>query len=474
MSYSAIESPEYVPGSTHGTRRRSFKSDLHDDTSEETPLIGRAPHGQIIAPKDKWNIVRWSFLYLGMITMLPWNIMLSMPSFWDYKFRNVTLDALNSSISGQSDLFSDKPTEMQITFPSYLSIASNVPGAITTIAHSLLGQRACVRKRIFWSLAVFFASFGGLLVLSLPNSDKWQDRYLHTVILMVVLLNVGVNVLQGALFGVSGRFPSIYAGCVMTGQSLGGVLPAIAAILLTLFDVEPRVLGPVCFCLILVSILTAMVIFFGMSNNIYFLYYGEGKVSVDQDIDHNDEVDHICYKAIFKNSWMYFVTGYINYATTLSVFPAITSLVRSQVQTHWTRVFFTPVASVLLFNVGDLIGRTSATWLQWPGTKRFEQFTLMSVTILRIAFIPSLMLCNVDVAIRRHLFTLFHGDVTFCCFILALGISSGYIGNVSMLMIPKVNEVAIEIQAAATLMNSAVVLGIASGSTAGYFLQDAL
>ncbi|TRY67783.1 hypothetical protein TCAL_02925 [Tigriopus californicus] len=473
MSYSAIESPEYVPGSTHGTRRRSFKSDLHDDTSEETPLIGRAPHGQIIAPKDKWNIVRWSFLYLGMITMLPWNIMLSMPSFWDYKFRNVTLDALNSSISGQSDLFSDKPTEMQITFPSYLSIASNVPGAITTIAHSLLGQRACVRKRIFWSLAVFFASFGGLLVLSLPNSDKWQDRYLHTVILMVVLLNVGVNVLQGALFGVSGRFPSIYAGCVMTGQSLGGVLPAIAAILLTLFDVEPRVLGPVCFCLILVSILTAMVIFFGMSNNIYFLYYGEGKVSVDQDIDHNDEVDHICYKAIFKNSWMYFVTGYINYATTLSVFPAITSLVRSQVQTHWTRVFFTPVASVLLFNVGDLIGRTSATWLQWPGTKRFEQFTLMSVTILRIGLIPLFIYCNVAPD-SRHLPVLIRFDIDYCLLVFALSFTVGYIGNTCLTMNPKLQPNPQAQEAANLALTALFVAGQASGSFGSYLLLNML
>lgn len=43
-----------------------------------------------------------------------------------------------------------------------------------------------------------------------------------------------------------------------------------------------------------------------------------------------------------------------------------------------------------------------------------------------------------------------------------------------MLMIPKVNEAATQMQFAATLMNSAIVLGIASGSTAGYFLKEGL
>ena len=34
-----------------------------------------------------------------------------------------------------------KPTEMQLSFPSYVAIASNIPGAITTLIHSFYGQR---------------------------------------------------------------------------------------------------------------------------------------------------------------------------------------------------------------------------------------------------------------------------------------------------------------------------------------------
>ena len=50
--------------------------------------------------------------------------------------------------------------------------------------------------RVFWSLSVLLASFVALLTLSLPDSDRWQMRYMHVALILVVLTNVGVNVLQ--------------------------------------------------------------------------------------------------------------------------------------------------------------------------------------------------------------------------------------------------------------------------------------
>ena len=83
-----------------------------------------------------------------MSTMLPWNFLISVTSFWDYKFRNVTLDPSPIPVPADlSEVISDEvdpnlpPTPMQVSFPSYLAIASNVPGAMTTLAHSLFGQR---------------------------------------------------------------------------------------------------------------------------------------------------------------------------------------------------------------------------------------------------------------------------------------------------------------------------------------------
>merc|ERR1739846_99647 len=63
-------------------------SDLH----EATPLLLQSRLINLItAPKDTYKRVGLIFVYLGVCTMLPWNFLLSVTSFWNYKFRNVSI-----------------------------------------------------------------------------------------------------------------------------------------------------------------------------------------------------------------------------------------------------------------------------------------------------------------------------------------------------------------------------------------------
>ena len=99
--------------------------------------------------------------------MLPWNFLLSVTSFWNYKFRNVSIPGVDpipvpsdlDYVNHTTSLYSShapknsnipisptlipviKPTEMQLSFMSYVAIASNIPGALTTLIHSFYGQR---------------------------------------------------------------------------------------------------------------------------------------------------------------------------------------------------------------------------------------------------------------------------------------------------------------------------------------------
>ena len=322
--------------------------------------------------------------------MLPWNFFISISSFWNYKFRNVSS---NSS--------SVVPTELQVSFPSYLAIASNVPGAITTLLHSCFGQRFCVRKRVFWALNLLLIAFSLMAVLSWPDSERWQGRFLHFTLLLVVLANVGVNVLQGAVFGVSGRFPPLYSGAVMSGQSLGGVFPAAVAVALTSVSVEPKLLGPSAFASIVAFIVLALLAFKRVCVHPYFV-----DRTIEPGMNEEDDLNGpICYKTILRSCWPYFLTGYVNYATSLCIFPAITSLgkflrkwhrnfcfifylssaVESESRSSWGLHYFTPVASVLLFNVGDFLGRCLATWLQWPsGATLRGRLAVLAFTLVRI------------------------------------------------------------------------------------------
>ena len=58
--------------------------------------------------------------------------------------------------------------------------------------------------------------------------------------------------------------------------------------------------------------------------------------TVESETSSNDEDPEIAamkidYKRVFSRSWMYFLTGYVNYSTTLCIFPALTSLGKSKI-----------------------------------------------------------------------------------------------------------------------------------------------
>lgn len=42
--------------------------------------------------RDRLDFVYWSVYYVGLVVLLPWNILITVSGYWDYKFRNVSAD----------------------------------------------------------------------------------------------------------------------------------------------------------------------------------------------------------------------------------------------------------------------------------------------------------------------------------------------------------------------------------------------
>ena len=98
-------------------------------------------------PKDRFNLVFWMVFLIGFTILLPWNILITVSGFWDYKFRNISQDGLNMENSTTTDL--------QKLFASYVAIASNVPNATFIILHALIGHKFPMKLRLFGSQVSF-------------------------------------------------------------------------------------------------------------------------------------------------------------------------------------------------------------------------------------------------------------------------------------------------------------------------------
>ena len=95
-------------------------------------------------PKDEWNFVFWVVFLIGFIILLPWNILITVEGFWNYKFRNVSLDGVEDA--------EDLPdSDLQKLFGSYVAIASNVPNATFVVLHAMIGHRIPMKFRLYGS-----------------------------------------------------------------------------------------------------------------------------------------------------------------------------------------------------------------------------------------------------------------------------------------------------------------------------------
>lgn len=123
------------------------------------------------------------------------------------------------------------------------------------------------------------------------------------------------------------------------------------------------------------------------------------------------------------------------FVATLCVYPSVTVLVSSESRGNghpWNDVYFVPVTNYLIFNSGDYLGRILAGMLEWPNNK---PHLVAILSILRLAFIPGLLLCNTIP--RHHLPVFIHSDYIFIILMCFFAFTNGYLANIAMIMAPK-------------------------------------
>lgn len=175
---------------------------------------------------------------------------------------------------------------------------------------------------------------------------------------------------------------------------------------------------------------------------------------------------------VIRHSWEYCLAVFLTFTITLCLWPALAVLVESQFKkskprSKWANDYFTPVTVFLLFNVGDLIGRSIANGLKLPDRTKRGKMIVLVLSLLRAVFIPLFIFCNAAPE-QRSLPVIFSSDADFIVFIAIFALSNGYLGNICMLHGPK-TEADSELQEeTAMVLVACLVLGTGCGSFLSY------
>lgn len=437
------------------------EEDIIDD-SEERELVSDSCSTKVAEtadsePRDRYRIVYFLFLLFGVTSLVPYNFLITANDYWMFKFRDVHPHNLTAP--------PPRKTQFQAEFTSYLNVATAVPNLLFLIANSMYGHLASVKSRLQGAMIVVTLALIVTTALVQVDTDEWQNGFFILTMISVVVMTAASAIFIGGLVGIASRFPQEYMAAVVSGQSLGGIIAAIAQIISLAFKISPQHSALIYFIIADVMVITSLVSFVTMYRFDFFAYYmlkGSGAASNR----HRD----VTMRSIMKKIWVYAFSIFNVFAISMAVYPSVTVLVESHPITEgtdWNKIFFVPVVNYLIFNCGDYAGRLTAGFLLRPTS----QWVIAGASILRIVGVPMLMLCNAQP--RKHLPIFFPWDYEYIMIMICFAFTNGYLTNLVMVHATRAVEMH-EREKASSVIATMLSVGLTVGAAIGMMLVRVL
>ena len=417
------------------------------------------------------TVVWLLFFILGVGTLLPWNLFITSTSYFISK-------------SGL------------VNFEAYLVLVAQTPNCIFFLLTLFIKEVLRASPRIYFSLGLMLLLF--ILTIILTEVSIPSLAFTIVTFLSVAVINALAGLYQTSVIGMTGVFPSIHTQAVFVGQGLGGILPPAILILseyiVSEIGVHEGTNTSACiyFSFASISILVYIIAYLSLTlvpysrkllqtlpepRKLAFLSTIKGEIC---EVGRSVGVD--CFNVFY----VFFVT--------LSVFPALTSLVIPQGKfnssqtgeiclceldknfshsskvlsplcSDWICLYFTPVFCFLTFNLFDFIGRAVAGF---SAKCKVHSLVLTISALIRTLFIPLILLC--DLQNKRFLPLWFVNDYIYLGIVILLGITNGILTSVSLMQGPrKVREKHRE--TAAMLLAISIGLGLLTGSCFSLVLE---
>ncbi|KAL0970398.1 hypothetical protein UPYG_G00241400 [Umbra pygmaea] len=453
--------------------------------------------GRTDAPRDRGWLVGIIFFILGLGTLLPWNFFMTASMYFNRRLNKT--EYVNGTAVALKEYY----------FNNWMTLLSQLPLLLCTLLNSFFYQRISEMVRLAGSLVFILILF--ILTAVLVKVPMEEDHFFSVTMATIWFINCFVAVLQGSLFGLVGQLPQKYSAVFMSGQGLAGSFAAIAMLIsiASKTDHETAALGY--FITPCVGTLITLLCYLLLPRLEFAQFYlnksksyevettdellkesGTGgnddpNIQVNGSLPDCDDVveDNTApnstqafltleqveardkkssVKEVFKKIWvMAFCVTFV-FTVTLALFPAVTVDVKTIYPGNW-ELYFIPVCCFLLFNLGDWIGRSVTSIVQWPPK---DSLLFPVLVVCRVVFVPLLLLCNVQP--RSYLPVFFEYDATFIIIMALFSLSSGYCVCLSMSYAPQLVAPK-DAETAGALMTFFLALGLSVGAAFSFVLR---
>jgi equilibrative nucleoside transporter 1/2/3 len=333
------------------------------------------------------------------------------------------------------------------SFVFFISLAFNWSGALCFAVLMKMLPKFSFTSRVMTSLAIFF-----VVLIIIPFLHGTPEKISITVTLIgVFLTGFASSVMQSTIAGLAALFPPEYIGGMMSGCGIAGIVAIVL-----------RIITKVALPQTPAGLQASGKLFFILAAGIVALCAGGFIVLMRLSITQHNLTKYYKLKStdtvlepqeatiagIIRKIWKEALAIIISFFVTLSLFPGITSLVKSNsnlLKPDWFSILFTA-----LFMLGDFVGRTAPRWF-----RIFSPKILLVPTLVRFAFFPLLLFC-----IKPHLI---REDWISCTLSFLFSLSNGYISTLGMIYGPQ-KVASYEKELAGIILAGCITAGIVLGS----------
>ncbi|KAL9113491.1 MAG: hypothetical protein Q9187_007619 [Circinaria calcarea] len=358
-------------------------------------------------------------------------------------------------------------------FQSGILSVSTVTNLGSMLLLTKLQKNASYPKRIVASLTLNIICFTLLALSTALFRHVSADGYFAFLMVMVFTASLATGLCQNGVFAfVTGFGVREYTQAIMTGQAVAGVLPCLTQIVSVLSvssqdDEEgagqesPKSASAYFLTATAVSAL-ALVAFMYLARQHRGNSAAKRALESVEGVEEEEQAERkvVGMLTLFKKLRWLALGVFFCFAVTM-VFPVFTQEILSVRSPETSSRLFQPASfiplALLFWNTGDLAGRL-ATLIPNLALVHYPR-TVFLISILRIAFIPLYLLCNIrgrGAIIASDFFYLFVVQFLF-------GITNGYLGSTCMIGASEWVEIE-EREAAGGFMVLMLVGGLTVGS----------
>ncbi|KAA8572069.1 hypothetical protein EYC84_001994 [Monilinia fructicola] len=438
--------PEYEPISS--------SSSIHEDGIRRPVLV--LPD-QVEGEPFSW-FEYGIFMLIGVAMLWAWNMFLAAAPYFQSRFQD------NESILQH--------------FQSAITSVGTVTNLGSMLLLSRLQSNASYPKRIIASLILNTVVFTLLAISTSYFRNVSSSGYLAFTLIMVFSTSCATGLLQNGAFAFASSFgrPE-YIQAIMTGQAIAGVLPSAAQIATVLAvpppdrwadidaevaDLKENTTSAFVYFLTAtaISVLTLVFVFPLLRKHNRILESRAASSAGSEDgVEENGKHEIVGMVRLFKK--LHWLAGGVFMCFVVTMFfPVFTSKVVSVVPADNAPRILQPEAFIplgfLVWNIGDLCGRLLPLL---PFNTKARPIPLFVFSILRIAFVPLYLLCNIEGKGAKV-----NSDVFYLLVVQGgFGLSNGWLGSSCMMAATEyVDEE--EREASGSFMMTNLVGGLMIGS----------